>query len=100
MAGTVSWPGLVLTAGLLAACGGPVADTVPLAYEPTGLAPGPLYRRPLIAMRPVVDTRAAAADWLGIATGNLGFPEQALVAEPPASRAVYDAFTTALMARG
>lgn len=86
--------------GWLAACGGPAGETIPLAYEPTGLGPAPLSR-PVIAVGPVIDSRGAPPEWLGIAAGNLGFPEQALVAEPsPASRALYDAFTTALMARG
>lgn len=101
MAGTaVSWAGLILMTGWLAACDGPVANTIPLAYEPTGLGPAPLSRA-VVAMGRVVDARGAPAEWLGTAAGNPGFPEQALVAEPsPASRAVYDAFTTALMARG
>lgn len=101
MAGTaVSWAGLMLMTGWLAACDGPAANTIPLAYEPTGLAPAPLSRA-VVAMGRVVDSRGAPAEWLGTAAGNPGFPEEALVAEPsPASRSVYDAFTTALMARG
>jgi len=89
-------PGLLLLSGLIG-CAGPAS--VPLAYEPTGAAPVALSR-PVVAVGGVVDARGEPAEWLGVATGDPGFPERSLEAEPAAARAVRDAFTSALMARG
>jgi hypothetical protein len=95
--GAYSCVALLLT-GLLAACS-PGPETIPLAYEPAG--PVPVFpSRPLVAVGQVLDARGASPDWLGTTAGTAGFPEQALVSEPPAQRAVRDAFVTALMARG
>lgn len=83
----------------LAGCELPDTAVVPLAYEPTGSAPV-FQTHPAVAVGTVIDGRVEVADRIGTATGQLGFPELTLTAEPAVRRAVRGALTDALMARG